>query len=198
MLHAIRLAVGAAVVLLGGVLLAQPKSTDNYFPTKKDTKWTYKVGDNFVEVRVAKVEKVNNEDQYLFETVVGKDPKTTEMFVVRADGVYRTKVKEDKLDPMLKILPFPAKKDFSWDVHSKLGAQTVKGSLKVIAENEKIKIQNTEYETIVIEGKDLDVAGAKTSVKIWFAKDRGIVKEEFILQTLEKVSLELSKYEEGK
>ena len=59
-------------------------------------------------------------------------------------------------------------------------------------------VQGTPYDTVVVEGKDLDVAGAKTTVRIWFAKDRGIVKEEFVLQTGDKVTLELSKYEEGK
>jgi hypothetical protein len=42
------------------------------------------------------------------------------------------------------------------------------------------------------------VAGAKTTVRIWFAKDRGIVKEEFLLQGGEKLLLELKEYSEGK
>ena len=200
MLRAFRLAVGAAAVMLGGVLLAQPKGapTDSYFPTKLKTKWTYKVGDNFVDVSLVKSEKVNNEEQYQFDTVVGKEAKTTEMFVVRADGVYRTKVKEDKLEPYVKILPLPPKKDVSWDVNSKLGTQTVKGTLKVVSEKDEITVQGVKYQAVVVEGKDLDIAGAKTSVKIWFAKERGIVKEEFKLQTGDTVTLELSKFEEGK
>ena len=48
MLRTIRFALGAAAVLFGGALLAQPKS-DTYFPTKLKTTWTYKVGDNLVE-----------------------------------------------------------------------------------------------------------------------------------------------------
>ena len=34
-------------------------------------------------------------------------------------------------------------------------------------------------------------------MRIWFAKDRGIVKEEFVLQGGEKVLLELAKFEPG-
>src|SRR5947207_944260 len=128
MLRAIRSVAGAAAVLFGGVLLAQPPKdapqADGLFPLKVKAKWTYKVGDNFVDVVVAKVEKVGGEDHYQVDTVVGKDPKTTEMYVVRADGVYRTKVKDDKLDPYIKVLPLPAKKDTTWDVNSKLGTQT--------------------------------------------------------------------------
>jgi hypothetical protein len=70
--------------------------------------------------------------------------------------------------------------------------------MKVMADKEKVKVQGVDYDAVYVEGKDMDIAGAKTTVKIWFAKDRGIVKEEFTLQGGEKVVLELSKYEEGK
>jgi hypothetical protein len=200
MLRAIRLAVGAAAVLFGGVLLAQPTNTltNTYFPLKPKSKWVYKVGDNEVTVTVVKAEKVGGEEQYQVDTIVGKEPKTSEWYVVRSDGVYRTKVKDDKLDPYIKVLPIPAKKDATWDVNSKLGTQTIKGTMKIVNDKEKVKIQGTDYEAVVVEGKDVDVAGAKTTVHIWFAKDRGIIKEEFLLQGGEKLQLELKEYSEGK
>ena len=94
------------------------------------------------------------------------------------------------------MLPLPIKKDATWEVNSKLGTQTIKGTLKVKNDKEKVKVNgpsgNVEYETVFVEGENMDVAGAKTTVRIWFAKDRGIVKEEFVLQTGEKVLLELT------
>jgi hypothetical protein len=200
MLRAIRSVVGAAAVMFGGVLLAQPKDAqaDGYFPLKVKAKWTYKVGDNFVDVMVVKSEKKGNEEQYQVDTVVGKDPKTNEWYVVRPDGVYRTQVKDDKLDPPVKVLPLPIKKDATWDVNSKLGNQTIKGTMKVVSDKDKVKVPAGEFEAVLVEGKDMDVAGNKTTVRIWFAKDKGIVREEFVLQTGEKVTLELAKYEEGK
>jgi hypothetical protein len=200
MLHAIRLVLGAAAVMFGSALLAQPKDTqaDGYFPIKLKTKWTYKVGDNLVDVVVAKVEKINNEDHYQFDTVVGKDPKTTEMYIVRADGVYRSKVREDKLDPPIKVLPLPVKKDASWDINSKLGTQTIKGTMKVKDDKAEIITPAGKFTTVYVEGENLDIAGAKTTVRIWFAKDRGIVKEEFLMQGGEKVLLELKEYTEAK
>ncbi|QJW96821.1 hypothetical protein [Frigoriglobus tundricola] len=203
MLRAIRSVVGAAAVLFGGVLLAQPPkdaSADGYFPLKKGTKWTYRVGDNDVTVSVVKTEKVGTEEQYQVDTFVGKDvkvgeAKTSEWYVVRADGVYRTRVKDDKLDPFVKVLPLPVKKGDSWEVNSKLSTQVIKGTLKVVNDKEKVKIQNVDYDTVFVEGKDMDIAGAKTTVRIWFAKDRGIVKEEFLLQGGEKVLLELSNFQ---
>ena len=200
MLRAIRLAAGAAVVLVASVALAQPPkdAAEGLFPLKKGTKWTYKVGDNLVDVVVSKVEKVGTEEQYQLDTIVGKEPKTTEMLVVRADGVYRTKAKEDKLEPPVKVLALPVKKDTAWEVNSKMGTQAIKGSMKVLDDKAMVKTPAGEFTAVLVEGKDMDFAGAKTTVRIWFAKDRGIVKEEFVLQNNEKVTLELSKYEEGK
>jgi hypothetical protein len=46
--------------LRSSVLLAQPPKdvqADGYFPTKKDTKWVYKVGETTITVRVASVEE---------------------------------------------------------------------------------------------------------------------------------------------
>ena len=201
MLRAIRAVLGAAAVMFGSVLLAQPPKdvqADGYFPIKKDTKWVYKVGDNLVEVKVAKVDKVNNEDQYQFDTVVGKDPKTSEVYVVRADGVYRAQVREDKLDPFIKVLALPVKKDATWDINSKLGTQTIKGTMKVKNDKEEITTPAGKFSTVYVEGENMDIAGAKTTVRIWFAKDRGIVKEEFLIQNGERVLLELSSFTEAK
>ena len=33
-----------------------------------------------------------------------------------------------------------------------------------------------EFEAVLVEGVDLDVAGTKTTVRLWFVKDKGIVK----------------------
>ena len=74
MLRAIRLMIGAAVVLLGSALLAQTKdAAEGYFPLKVKSKWVYKVGDNDVTVTVVKSEKVGGgEEQFQVDTIVGK------------------------------------------------------------------------------------------------------------------------------
>ena len=204
MLRAIRCVLGAAI-LFGGGLLAQPPA-DNYFPLKLKSKWTYKIGDNFVDVTVAKMDKVGGDDHYQLDTVVGKDPKMSETVFVRTDGkdpgVYRSRVKDDKVDPPFKVLALPVKKDASWDVNCKLGTQTIKGTLKVKNDKETIKLKgpngDVEYETVLVESENMDIAGAKTTMRIWFAKNYGIVKQEVIVQGNDRVLLELFKYEEAK
>ena len=102
----------------------------------------------------------------------------------------------------MKVLALPVKKDAAWDINSKLGTQTIKGTLKVKEEKVKIKVKgpsgDVEYETVLVEGDGVDVAGAKTVIRVWFAKNLGIVKEELSVAGDEKRVLELFKYEEGK
>jgi hypothetical protein len=198
MLRAIRSVLGAAAVLAGGVLLAQPgkDASPDYFPLKAKAKWVYKIGDNEITVAVVKTEKKGTEEHFQVDTIVGKDAKTSEWYVVKADGVYRTQVKDDKIDPYVKVLPIPAKKDATWEINSKLGAQTVKGTMKIKGDAEKLTIGAASYDAVLVESDNLEVAGAKTTFRVWFVKDKGIVKEEFQPQGGEKVIIELKEYTE--
>lgn len=199
MLRAIRSVLGATAILAGGVLLAQPKdagTADGYFPLKAKSQWVYKVGDNEVIVKVSKIDKKGSEEFFYVDTIVGKDAKTTEVYTVKADGVYRTQVKDDKIDPHVKVLPIPVKSGASWEINSKLGAQAIKGTMKVKGDKEKLSIGTANYDTVLVESENLEVAGAKTTFRVWFAKDKGIVKQEFHPQGGEKVIIELKEYTE--
>ena len=196
MLRTLRTVIGAAVVLTASTVLAQPP-TSEYFPLKDKAKWVYKVGDQTVEVEVVGKEKVGNDDAIKVVTKVGGKEQAVELYQVKADGVYRLKVKDEKIEPPVKVLATPAKKDTSWKIDSKVGAQTVKGEFKVKDDKEKVKVPAGEFDTIHVEGTDLDVAGAKTTVKLWFAKDKGVVKLVYVIQGTESV-LELKEYTEGK
>jgi hypothetical protein len=192
MLRALRLAGGAVAVLVAGAALAQPpKEGDSLFPLKAKTKWTYKVGDQTVEVVVAGTEKFNNEDCTKVETLVNGKVIASELYSVKPDGVYRVRVKDDKVDPPIKVVPTPAKKDGNWEFKSKVGQQSVSGKFVVKSESEKIKLGDKEYDTVLIEGADLDIAGTKTGVRLWLAKNVGIVRLAYKIQDSESV-LELS------
>jgi hypothetical protein len=197
MLSTIRLFVGAAVVLCGGVLLAQPKETpgaDGYFPLKAKTKWTYKVNDQTIEVVASGTEKLGEETCTKVDTLVSGKVVASELYAVRADGVYRVKVKDDKIDPPVKVLAIPVKKDTEWDVKSKVGTQTVSGKFKVKNDKEPVTTPAGKFEAVLVEGLDLDVAGTKTTVRMWFVKDKGVVKLEY--KIAEAVStLELTKFD---
>jgi hypothetical protein len=195
MMHMIRLAIGATVLLVGEVALAQ--TGNEYFPLKLKTKWTYKVTDQTVEVMVAGTEKFNNEDCAKIDTLVNGKVVASELYAVRADGIYRVKVKDDKIDPPVKVLMIPAKKDLEWEIKSKVGNQMVSGKFKIKDMSDKVVTPAGSFDAILVEGVDLDVAGQKTTIKTWFAKGTGVVKLSYKIQDAESI-LELTKYEEGK
>jgi hypothetical protein len=197
MLRTLRYVVGAAVILAASTALAQGPAVD-LFPVKKGTKWVYKVADQEVTVIVSGPgEKIGDKETVKFETKVGDQVKASELYFVAADGVYRAKVKDDKVDPPVKILAIPAAKGASWKVDSKVGNQTVKGEFKITDDKAKIKVPAGEFDTVLVEGNDFDIAGTKTTVKQWFAPGKGIVKLTYVIQGTES-TLELSKFEEGK
>jgi hypothetical protein len=176
----IRLVVGATALLLGEVDLAQPGN--EYFPLKQKTKWTYKVLDQTVEVVVNGTEKFNNEECTKVDTLVNGKVVASELYSVKPDGVYRV----------------PAKKDFEWEIKSKVGNQSVSGKFKVKDISEKVTTPGgTTYEAVLVEGNDMEIAGTKTTVKTWYAKGVGVVKLEFKIQDAVS-TLELTKFEEGK
>jgi hypothetical protein len=197
MLRTLRLVIGAAVVLAASTVVAQPPAGDSYYPLKPKTKWVYKVGDQTVEVEVAGTEKVGNEEATKVVTKVNNKEVASELYQVKPDGIYRLKVKEDKIEPPVKVLKLPVKKDDSWKIDSKVGSQTVKGEFKVKNDKEEVTVPAGKFETVFVEGADLDVAGTKTTVRVWFAKDKGIVKLEYVIQGTQSL-LELKELTEGK
>src|SRR5262245_35610498 len=99
MLRTLRYAAGAVVLLVAGTSLAQPPAGSEYFPFKAKSKWTYKVGDQTVEVEVTGQEKFDGKDCWKLETKVNNLVKASELYFMDASGVYRVKVKDEKIDP---------------------------------------------------------------------------------------------------
>ena len=197
MLRTLRLIAGAVAVFVASTALAQPPAGSELFPLKKGTKWVYKVADQEVTVVVAGNEKFGTEDCVKVDTMVGGQVKASELYFVKADGIYRAKVKEDKVDPAVRILQLPAKKGDSWAIDSKVGTQSVKGKFSLTDDKAKVKVAAGEFEALLVEGTDLDIAGTKTSVKQWFVPNKGIVKLSYKIQDTE-ATLELKEYTEGK
>lgn len=197
MLRTLRLIAGAVAVLVASTAVAQQPAGAELFPLKKGSKWVYKVADQEVTVVVVGPEKFNNEDCVKVDTMVGGQVKASELYYVKADGIYRSKVKEDKVDPAVRILQLPAKKGDSWKIDSKVGTQSVKGEFKLVDDKVKVKVAAGEFDAMLVEGKDLDIAGTKTSVSQWFVAGKGIVKLSYKIQDTE-ATLELKEYTEGK
>ncbi len=224
MVRTFRLWAGAGVLMIAGTLLAQdpkgePKKTqppaaqppaaqppaaaqpskdaDGYFPLTPKSKWVYKVQDQTVEVVVDRNEKIKDETCTKVDTLVSGKVVASEIYCVRPDGLYRVKVKDDEITPPVKVLALPIKKGESWTIDSKVGAQggqTVKGGFKIANDKEKVKVPAGEFDAVLVEGVDLDVAGTKTTVRMWFVKGVGLVKLAYKIADAES-TLELEKYD---
>lgn len=202
MMRTMRVWMGMAVFLAAGIALAQePPATPpagtapstEYYPLKAKSKWVYKTGDQTVEVEVASIDK----DGAKLDTKVNGKTVASEVVEVKQDGVYRSGVKGDKIEPAIKFLALPVKKDAEWDVNSKVGAQAVKGKFKIKSDAEKVKVPAGEFDTVFVDGPDFDIAGTKTAIKYYFAKGKGVVKLSYDIQGTSSV-LELKEYVEGK
>lgn len=198
MLRTLRLTAGAIILLVAGTALAQPPAGSEYFPLKKGSKWTYKVGDQMVEVVVVGTEKVGDKECWKLETSVSGQVKASELYFVDATGVYRVKVKDDKVEPPVKALELPIAKDKTWAIDSKVASQIVKGTFKIKGDKETVKVPAGEFkDAVLVEGENFEIAGTKATIRQWFVKDKGAVKLVYVISGTEAV-LELVKYEEGK
>lgn len=195
MRRTVRMVLGLVAFSVASVALAQ--TTSEFYPLKKDTKWVYKVGDTTIEVKATEVK----DSTAKLDTIVNGKTVASEMVEVKADGVYRTKINTAAIEPAVKFLELKdgkiPEKDAEWTVDSKIQQQAVKGKFKLTTKTEKTKVPAGEFDTVVVDGPDFEIAGTKTSVKYWFAKEKGIVKLSYTIGGNEAV-LELKEYTAGK
>jgi hypothetical protein len=195
MRRTVRLVLGAVLVLTASVALAQ--SSSDYYPLKAGTKWVYKVGESTITVKVASVDA----NGATLETLVNDKAVASEVIQVKPDGIYRTKINKLDIKEPVKILDLkdgkPTAKGTKWKVDSKVSDQPVKGEFTIKEDKEKVKVPLGEFETVVVDGPEFEIAGTKTGVKYWFTPGKGIVKLSYSIAGNEAV-LELKEYTEGK
>ena len=176
--------------------------TTDYYPLKAGSKWVYKVGENEVTVVVGATEKGETK----LDTLANSKNVASEMVMVKADGVYRTKINSTMIEPPVKILELetkdgklvPKAKGAKWAVASKVATQPLTGDF-MIGEPAKVTVpaSPTPLDCVFVEGPKFNIAGTETSVKYYFAPGKGIVKLNYSIQGTE-ATLELKSYEEGK
>lgn len=166
-----------------------PAAAANFFPSKKGTKWVYKVSENAIEV-VADAGGV-------LDTMVSGKKVASETIEAKADGIYRTKVNNVAIEPAVKIMSLPADKDATWKVDSKLNGQVIKGEFKQKAAKEKATVAAGQFDCVVVDGPEFEIAGAKCGIKYWFADGKYVVKMVYNIAGNEAL-LELKEFVEAK
>jgi hypothetical protein len=171
------------------------KMEDNeYYPLKEGSVWHYKLGDAKFRLKSTKKEEFGGKQSWKLE-MLGEGDRTMsfEHVFPTKDGVTRLGFEGNEAKPPVVFLK--AKPGEKWTVDSTIGKEKLKGEFK--SSEEKIKVGDKEYDTIVTSGDDIDGGGMKFSFKTYFAKKVGMVKQT-IKMSNQEVVIELEKYEEGK
>jgi len=167
-----------------------------YYPFAVGTTWNYTVnGKQKVTFRVAKHEKVGKDLTALVETVADDKVVATENVGIKDDGLYRFTMAGLTADPAVRILKLPAKKGDSWKVKSKVGDDEFSATF-TLSEG-KVKVPAGEYDALIAETDEVTVGGVKMTIKVWYAKNVGMVK--MIMKIMgNEVNFELEKFAKGK
>jgi hypothetical protein len=195
MRRTLRLGLGMVAVLAASAVAAQsPPAGSDYYPTKKDAKWVYKVSESSITVRVAG----GDANGTTLETLVNDKKVADEVIQVKADGIYRAKINGKDITPAVKILALKdgkAETGAVIKVDSKVQDQPLKGEWKI--GSEKVKVPAGEFDAVTADGPSFEIAGTKTAIKYYFVAGKGIVKLSYSIAGNEAV-LELKEYTEGK
>ncbi|HZY85237.1 MAG TPA: hypothetical protein VFE78_10435 [Gemmataceae bacterium] len=176
---------------------AQEKmETTPYYPLAVGATWEYKVGESKFTMKVTKHEKVGNVLCARLEMLKDNKPQSFEHVSVTKDGVCRNTFEDKEAMPPVLFFKLPPKKDQSWNVDSKAGGASIKGTFKDAGE-EDVKVPAGSYKAVVVASQDLEANGVKMSITYYFAKDVGMVKQVVEIAG-QKVIVELEKYEAGK
>src|SRR5262245_47375531 len=132
-------------LLLGGCHAQDPTNTTSLYPLKIGNKWTYRCGENRIEVEVKGVMKIGKDEA--FELMTSRDGTAlmSEFIAVRADGIYCVRMEKKLVIPPLCILKLPVKKGESWKFNSRVSKQSLKGSFAV-SESKGVKVPAGTYD----------------------------------------------------
>jgi hypothetical protein len=182
-----------ALALACGAWAQDAPKESSYYPLKKGTTWTYKVGGTPTSITMQVTGY--GKDGAKVETLVDGKSVAAEHVLVKDDGIYRTTFMGIKPDAPVRFLKLPAKKGEKWTVDTKVQDQPIKGTF--ITEEDEVTVPAGKFKALKAEAKDFSAAGMKMAVSYWFAEKVGIVKLSFSLAGRDTV-LELEKFEEGK
>jgi hypothetical protein len=193
----------AALVVLAVPLAAAPvpkekpkDAAPNYYPTKKGSRWVYKVGETTMATVVTAVEEKDGAKLLTVDTVVNDKTVATERLSVSDKGVFRTHINKAAIEPPVCILKSPVKAGEAWEVASKIQDQATVGTFTVVGV-EAVTVPAGAFKAVVVDGPDFEIAGTKTGVKYWFAPDVGLVKIAYTIAGTAAV-LELKDFTPGK
>jgi hypothetical protein len=179
----------------------------SYYPLKIGNQWTYRAGKEVWVIRVERevpVELSRNPTKdpekaigYVLKIATGSG-EITEQVAVLKDGVYRFSIAGKALKPPLLFFKFDLKTNPEWKVEARSDSGMLAHG-KFVGGTDKITLalggKKVELTTLTITSKDFEIDDQEMSIKYWFAKDYGMVKQHLRIGDKE-TTLELEDFKE--
>jgi hypothetical protein len=192
----------AAIVLVASFPSARAADDDKvgespYYPLKVGNTWTYNGPKNSTIVnKVVAHEKVGGVMCAKIETYLNGQATAfaSEHISITKDGIYRNSLNGKEADKPILILKLPPKTGDEWKIESKIGGDTVSGTLKT--SEDKVKVDGKEYDAMVAGGK-LESGNQTVTASNYFVKDMGVAKIKMEIGG-ETIEVDLAKFEPAK
>jgi hypothetical protein len=159
-----------------------------HYPLGVGREWTFWAGPLEIIERVSRHEKVGDELCARIETEFNGKVVSFEHVAVRSDGVYRVAVAGRPIEPPLRFLKLPARAGDTWKVDSLIAGEPIRGDFKT--SEAALTIDDSEFSTIVVAGKDFHAGKSQLSFTYYFAPGIGKVKQVVVVNGME-TTLEL-------
>jgi hypothetical protein len=188
------------VVAMIAVAAPLPKATfkklKDYYPLAKGHTWTYESGTTEIVVKVTEceVDKQGNKTAVLTTFYMEKEV-ATETIRTGKDGIFRTKINENTIDPPVQLLKFD-KEDAEWEIKSKILTSEIVTTVKHLGE-EKLEVPAGSYTAVRIHIQG-EVSKTKTEVTYWLIEDVGIGQLEFRIGGNDSPAMKLKSFKPGK
>ena len=167
----------------------------DYYPLQVGNTWTYRGPGNITLVnKIVAHEMIAGVMCAKVEASLNGMAVGHEHIGVTKDGICRVTINGTKIDKPVLILKLPAKTGDEWHIKSKIGNETISGTLKTTAET--VQVPAGKFRALVASGK-VEGGGQTIGVSNYFVHGIGIVKIKTDLggQTVE---VELEKFEPAK
>ncbi len=201
------LSLGVVILLCGIVVAQDSKMPDTpYYPLSVGNIWTYRIGDNRYQVKVAEIKTVDGKPRARLETLVEGKAIAEEEVGVTDKAVVRYTSKGKEAKPPVELLRLPPKVGETWKIDAemidpkskddKTVKQTIKGTFKA-GEEKEVRVPYGSYPAVTVTGQDLEANGVKVTLTYYFAKDVGMIKQVIEMERQPKIIVELENYTRG-
>jgi hypothetical protein len=201
----------ALILLLASTALAQDRPLFHvFYPLKVGHQWTYRSGKDTVVIRVDRevpIDITRDDKSAKDQRVIGFDlnvasgkREVTEQVAVLPDGVYRFHTAGKATKPPLRFFKFEVQAGDSWPIACKTDdGKMIRGTFVVGSDTIELTLNGNKEKlvTVTITSKDLQADDQELSLKYWFARDYGVVKQQ-VRTGKHETTMELEEFKKAK